>query len=75
MISVTQGLKDQPLENLAACQVRLGQLDQARSTMAQFVEKNPGWTLKNEAAFPFQMSPPLRRVWLHDLQSAGLPEQ
>ena len=73
-ISVIQGLKSKPLESLAACQVRVGQLGQARSTMAEFIKQNPGWTLKSEIAFPFPFAPPLQKRWLDDIGAAGLPE-
>lgn len=71
-ITIIQAMKDQPLMTLAACQVRLGEPDAARSTMAAYVKNNPEWTVKNEASYP--MIDPLLQRWLEDIRAAGLPE-
>jgi TolB-like protein len=71
-LAVIEGMKDQPLRNLAACQVRLGRLDAARSTMAACLKQDPGWNAKAEAAYPMVKS--LQAKWLSDLRAAGLPE-
>jgi adenylate cyclase len=74
-IGVIRDLKSKPLETLAACHVRLGQVELARSAMASFVKDNPGWTLKGEQAIPIQMSPKLRQRWFEDIRTACLPEK
>jgi adenylate cyclase len=75
-IAIIRDLKDSWLrEVLAACYVRLGQTDQARSTMADFVKDNPGWTLNGEQTFPMQIADALRQRWFEDIRAAGLPEK
>jgi hypothetical protein len=74
-IAVIQNMENKPLEILAACYVRQGQLDQARSTMAAFVKDNSHWTLKDEQSFPMQIADDLRRRWFDDIRTAGLPEK
>jgi adenylate cyclase len=72
---IAESMKNKPSETLAACYVRLGKLDLARSTMAAFAKDNPGWTLKNEQTFPIQIAPELRKRWFDDIRTAGLPEK
>ena len=74
-IAVIQNMQNKPLEILAACYVREGKLDQARSTMAAFVKDNPHWTLRDEQAFPIQIADNLRQRWFEDIRAAGLPEK
>lgn len=74
-IGVLEDMERKPLTTLAACYVRLGRLDRARSTMADFVKDNPGWTIKEEQAFPFQIAATLRQRWFEDIRTAGLPEK
>ena len=58
---------------LAAVQVRLGRVDEARAVVAEFVKGNPGWTLEDEASFP--LKEPLKQSYLDDLRKAGMPER
>ncbi|MEZ5831564.1 MAG: BTAD domain-containing putative transcriptional regulator [Dongiaceae bacterium] len=74
VLPVIESMQNTPLQVLAACQVRLGRLEDARRAMAAFVEANPGWTLRDEAAFPLKMAPPMLDRWLADLRAAGMPE-
>jgi hypothetical protein len=74
-LSIIEELEPKPLETLAACYVRVDQLDLARSTMAAFVKDNSGWTLKNEQDSPIQIAPALRQRWFDDIRTAGLPEK
>jgi DNA-binding SARP family transcriptional activator/TolB-like protein len=73
-LSVIDELKDKPRMTLAACQVRVGRLDDARRTMADFVQHTPDWTLADEKGFPIQMVEPLRQRWFADMRAAGLPD-
>ncbi len=74
-VSVIESMNNKPPLILAASQLRLGQLEQARSTMAAFVKDNPDWTLTEEAAIPIPIIDPLQQRWLDDLRAAGLPEK
>jgi adenylate cyclase len=64
---------------LAAANVRLGRLDEARQEMARFLAEFPGWTIKKEAFYPSGRHPkfvePLLTPYLDDLRKAGLPEK
>jgi adenylate cyclase len=57
---------------LAAVQVRLGRVGEARATVAEFRKDNPGWTLEKEARWP--LIEPLKQNYLEDLRQAGLPD-
>ena len=64
---------------LAAAYVRLGNLDEARTLVAQHIKDDPDWTLEDEAVFPSGKQPsfvePLLKRYLADLATAGLPER
>ena len=74
-VPIMERLEPKPMEALAACYLRLGRFDLARSTMAVFVKDKPGWTLKNEQTLPSQMAPALRQRWFDDIITAGLPQK
>ena len=60
-----------PIE--AAILVRLGRIDDARSTIARFLKQKPGFTLTGEADFPAPDS--LKQPYLDDVRKAGLPDK
>lgn len=65
--------------NMAAAYARLGNLDEARVSIAKFLKAKPGWTIQKEAVFPTTKQPqyvePLLKTYLADLSKAGLPEK
>jgi len=61
------------LPTMAAIQVRLGRLDDARATIARFTQQRPNYKLKTEAAFS-PVREDLLRGYLDDLRKAGMPE-
>jgi hypothetical protein len=73
-VAVIDKMENKPLLTLAASYVRLGQLEEARTTMAMFIKSNPDWTLRDEKASPFQSVDPLRQRYFDDVRAAGLPE-
>ena len=59
---------------LAAAYVRLGKLEEARSEIAQMLEKEPDYTLENFKVWPYKNKEDLER-WMEDLRKAGVPEK
>jgi len=59
--------------HLAAIYVRLGNLEKARETAAEFLREEPQYTLKRERIWPYQDRAMLEK-FISDLRSAGLPE-
>jgi hypothetical protein len=59
--------------HLAAIYVRLGNLEKARETVAEFLREEPQYTLKRERIWPYQDRAMLEK-FISDLRSAGLPE-
>lgn len=63
------------LSMLAALQVCLGELDQARKTMTAFLESRPGYSLADEIRLNPQDWKPegTRERWLDSMRRAGMP--
>lgn len=57
---------------LAAVHIKLGKYEDARATVAAFLESRPGYTLADEMRRPLIGS--LKQGWLDDLREAGLPD-
>ena len=68
-----QKMSQPALLTLAAVQVRFGRIDEARAVVAEFVEANPTWSLRDEASLP--LKEPLKQAYLDDLRKAGMPER
>ena len=60
---------------LAATDLHLGNVAEARSRMAAWVKDNPGWTLKGEADYPIKPVDRFRQRWLDDMRAVGMPEE
>jgi hypothetical protein len=64
---------------LAVTYVRLGQIEKARSIVAEFRSAFPAYTLSDEATWPSyqqpQMAEPYLTDYLRDLRTAGLREK
>lgn len=58
---------------LAAAYVQLGQLEEARSEIAQMLEKEPNYNLENTTVWPYKDPTQLAR-YIEDLRKAGVPE-
>jgi TolB-like protein len=62
----------------AAAYARAGKLDEARATISKYLQKHPGYRLKDEAVWPTFRQPKFResllKPYLADLAKAGLPE-
>jgi adenylate cyclase len=56
----------------AVAHVRLGHTEEARAAVTDYLKRNPGWTIRNEAVFP--MKEPFKQAYLDDLRKAGMPE-
>jgi adenylate cyclase len=58
---------------LAVIYARLGQREDARAAITEFLKVNPAYTLADAARIPLIAT--LERAWLDDLRSAGLGEK
>jgi adenylate cyclase len=59
--------------HLAAALVRLGRIDEARRAVNEFLEREPGYALEREHAWPYRHEDVLAK-FIEDLREAGLPE-
>jgi TolB-like protein len=71
LTSVKEDVNDLRM-TLAASYARLGEMDKAKSTMAEYL-KNETWTIADEAGAPF-VDPNDEKHWLDGLRMAGMPE-
>jgi adenylate cyclase len=78
-VDVSLKMESPPYSTLAASYVRLGKLDEARSSIEKVLVWNPNWTVEKEAVWPStkrpQMVQSLLKPYLADLAKAGLPEK
>jgi hypothetical protein len=53
--------------------VRLGRINEARRAVNEFLEREPGYALEREHAWPYRHEDVLAK-FIEDLREAGLPE-
>ncbi|MEZ5830541.1 MAG: tetratricopeptide repeat protein [Dongiaceae bacterium] len=72
-LSALKRLNDPTSLYLAVVYVRLGRIDEARATMADYMKAVPTDTLAVETRWPIK-DPAIRQLYLDDLRTAGMPE-
>jgi len=72
-LAYLQGKERQFPQQLATVYVRLGRLDEARAVIADWLRANPRASIATEAVY-WPMRSDLKRAFLDDLRTAGVPE-